>query len=272
MGDTKRRLAAFVAVLAALLTCTAPAGADERIVGGDRVSIAAHPWVVYLTDANGFQFCGGTLVAPTKVLTASHCAVGRSAGEFRVVAGREDKQGKAGVVSTVTEVWVHPGYVSADRGQDVAVLTLGRKLPYSPLPLAGAADARLYAAGTSAYVYGWGRVSEQGATSRYLLGATVPLSTDGDCLDAYPQYDGTQMVCAGFAAGGVDTCQGDSGGPLVSGGKLIGVTSWGEGCARAGKPGVYARVAAFEDELAEPLGLVAAPAETKPEPEPKPEG
>jgi secreted trypsin-like serine protease len=48
--------------------------------------------------------------------------------------------------------------------------------------------------------------------------------------------------------GGVDTCQADSGGPKfgrTSGGvlRVVGTTSFGEGCARPGKPGVYARVA-----------------------------
>jgi trypsin len=50
------------------------------------------------------------------------------------------------------------------------------------------------------------------------------------------------MWCAGVAEGG----KGDSGGPIVDGsGTLIGLVSWGEGCARAGLPGVYTRVANY---------------------------
>ncbi len=253
MGEIKRRFAVLVVAAAAMAAAALPASADVQIVGGERVSIADHPWVVYLTDASGNQFCGGTLVAPTKVLTAAHCAVGRSASAFRVVSGREDKRSSAGVVSLVSKVWIHPDYVAADRGEDVAVLTLRRSVPYGVLPLAEASDAELYTAGASAAAYGWGRTGEQGASSRYLLGVTLPITSDDACEAAYTQYSPEQMVCAGVPKGGVDTCQGDSGGPLVVGGKLVGVTSWGEGCARAGKPGVYARVSAFGAVLAPEL-------------------
>ncbi|TQM83440.1 trypsin [Saccharothrix saharensis] len=242
------RLAGLLMTLMVVFAGTATA-VDVRVVGGERVSIDDHPWVVYVTDASGNQFCGGTLVSPTKVVTAAHCAAMRTPRNTRVVLGREDRQSSAGVVARLTDIWVHPDYVSADQGSDVAVLTLRDAVGFTSLPLARATDEELYEPGTSGLVLGWGRTSEQGSSSRYLMGATVPVMDDGHCENAYPQFDPDEMTCAGYPEGGVDTCQGDSGGPYVAGGRLIGITSWGEGCAREGKPGVYSEVKRYAEDI-----------------------
>ncbi|MDQ3406021.1 MAG: serine protease [Actinomycetota bacterium] len=256
MGGTARRVlgvAAAVAIVAGLLSQFA-ADAGERIVGGTRAKISDHPYTVYLTTRDGRQFCGGTLAAQDKVVTAAHCASAFAPAEMRVVAGREDKESFDGDVVRLADVWVHPKYRDVTEGHDVAVLTLAEPVRYRPLPLAGPDDTGLYAPGTAGAILGWGRTSEGGTSSRYLLKAKVPLTTDADCATSYQQYSAASMVCAGFPQGGVDSCQGDSGGPLVVDGRLIGVASWGEGCALPNKPGVYARVTAYSTEITAQLG------------------
>jgi len=255
MANTLHRLVKFIvlsaiAAVVGLLT-TVPASADVTpfIVGGTRATISQYPWTVFLADTSDTQFCGGTLVTGNKVVTAAHCVEGLSAAGTRVVWGREDKQSTAGITVGVTGIWVHPSYVSTADGPDIAVLTLDRSINSTYLPLATPADTALYAAGTSATILGWGTTSSGGSPSRYLLTAMVPVTSDATCKTAYSNYNSTSMVCAGFPAGGVDTCQDDSGGPLVAGGKLIGATSWGSGCALAGYPGVYARIASYYDLL-----------------------
>ncbi|MGB3439772.1 MAG: serine protease [Actinophytocola sp.] len=259
MGATSRvtRLLLAVALVAAgVAVGLAPANADQenqQIVGGSRVSIADRPYVVYLTTAEGFQFCGGTLVDDDKVVTAAHCTAGKRPADVVVVAGREDKESDAGVVAPVEKIWVHPEFTDVRSGNDVSVLTLRHRVPYEPLDLPKEDDAGLYAAGRPGLILGWGRVAAGGRPSRYLLQASVPVMADQDCAKSYPAYKQAVMICAGVPQGGIDSCQGDSGGPLVVDGRLAGITSWGEGCAAPGKPGVYTRVAVYRDVVKDQL-------------------
>ncbi|MFF8950572.1 S1 family peptidase [Streptomyces sp. NPDC014940] len=245
---TAALLATAAAAATALIASPAAADAPQPIVGGTTTTTTAYPFVMQVTDASGSQFCGGTLVAAKKVVTAAHCMVGETTGSVRVVGGRTYLNGTDGTVSKVSRIWIDPDYTDATNGDDVAVLTLATAMPYTKAPYVSSSQTGLYAAGTTARILGWGTTSESGSSSNQLRTATVPVVSDAGCGSSYgSDYVQSDMVCAGYTSGGVDTCQGDSGGPLLIRGVLAGITSWGEGCAEAGYPGVYTRLTTFSD-------------------------
>ncbi|MEW2316004.1 S1 family peptidase [Streptomyces bauhiniae] len=239
-------LATAAAATTALVAAPAASAAPQPIVGGTTTTTTAYPYVMQITDASGNQFCGGTLVSAKKVVTAAHCMVGESTSSVRVVGGRTYLNGTNGTVSRVSKIWINPDYTDATRGDDVAVLTLSTSMPYTPVSYVSSSQTSVYAAGTTARILGWGTTSESGSSSNQLRTATVPTVSDSSCRSSYgSDFVQSDMVCAGLTSGGVDTCQGDSGGPLIIGGVLAGITSWGEGCAEAGYPGVYTRLTTF---------------------------
>ncbi|MGW1162388.1 S1 family peptidase [Streptomyces sp. NPDC002519] len=239
-------LATAAATTTALLGATAAVAAPQPIVGGTTTTTTAYPFMMQITDASGNQFCGGTLVAAKKVVTAAHCMAGETAGSVRVVGGRTYLNGTNGTVSKVSKIWVNPDYTDTSNGDDVAVLTLSSSMPYTTASYVSSSQTGVYAAGTTARIVGWGTTSENGNSSNQLRTATVPIVSDSSCGSSYgSDFVQSDMVCAGYPSGGVDTCQGDSGGPLLIGGVLAGITSWGNGCAEAGYPGVYTRLTTF---------------------------
>lgn len=98
--------------------------------------------------------------------------------------------------------------------------------------------------GTKCWITGWGRT--HGPSPDYLQQASIPIVSERRCRFAYMGRIHDSMICAGLDRGGIDSCQGDSGGPMVceNGGRFYvqGATSWGSGCGRPGKFGVYAKV------------------------------
>jgi secreted trypsin-like serine protease len=245
--------ATAAASAAALLAAPGAVAAPQPIVGGTTTTASAYPYVMQITNASQSQFCGGTLVSPTKVITAAHCMVGRTTSNTRVVGGRTFRNGTDGTVRTVSRIWIHPSYSSVQSGKDVAVLTLSSSMPYTPVSYVTSSQTGVYATGTTARILGWGTTSSGGSSSNQLRTATVPTVANSVCgsSSAYgSDFIASDMVCAGFTSGGVDTCQGDSGGPLIIGGVLAGITSWGNGCADAQYPGIYTRLTTFSNTVA----------------------
>jgi secreted trypsin-like serine protease len=248
-----RRFLLAIAAASAALALTAPA--SFAIVGGHDAAAGAYPSVAEVHLGKSF-LCTGTLISPTTVVTAGHCGSLTGATGYGSPAAwppalidvylGSNKAGK-GTLAPVSQVIVEPDYL-ATSGYDITLLKLASPAAQAPTKVAGASEGSLWTPSTLETIVGWGTTSEGGDTPDTLQEAQVPITTDSYCAGAYSDFDPTTMVCAGFPQGGVDTCQGDSGGPLfgkTAAGelKLVGATSFGEGCAEPGKPGVYARVA-----------------------------
>lgn len=221
------------------------------IIGGEFSDLQKRPYVVSLQRANR-HYCGGTLIRENLVLTAGHCVDRLEASDIKVVINsqtRSQNDPQAEVIQA-TRINIHPNYFITRNyiSHDFALLTLERASRIQPVELIAGENDPFQIANGQSLALGWGTTTEQGSLSSTLLELKLPLVNADLCSVAYPDILNDSMLCAGFPEGQRDTCQGDSGGPLIStnaeGREIqIGVVSWGEGCARPGRYGVYGDLA-----------------------------
>ncbi|XP_010640070.1 hepatocyte growth factor activator [Fukomys damarensis] len=233
-----------------------------RIVGGSSSLPGSHPWLAAIYIGGGF--CSGSLIHTCWVLSAAHCFFhSPPRASVSVVLGQHFFNRTTEVTQTFAiERYVpYPLYsVFNPSDHDLVLIRLKKKGDRCAVrsqfvqPICLPEPGSSFPAGHKCQIAGWGHVDEQASGhASSLREALVPIVADHKCSspEVYGADVSPNMLCAGYFDCKSDACQGDSGGPLACEKNgvayLYGIISWGDGCGRLNKPGVYTRVANYVD-------------------------
>ncbi|KAM4807628.1 hepatocyte growth factor activator [Rhinophrynus dorsalis] len=233
-----------------------------RIIGGLTALPGSHPWLAAIYIGN--YFCAGSLIQPCWVVSAAHCfADSPPKSSIRVVLGQHFYNR----TTADTQTFEIERYIFYDKysifkrtEHDIALVKLKKVNNYCAKktqfvqPICLPEDGISFPDGYMCQISGWGRLFEDATDySSVLQEAGVPLVPDNKCSspEVYGADISDNMFCAGYFECTKDACQGDSGGPLACEQDktfyLYGIVSWGDGCGRLNKPGVYTRVSNYVD-------------------------
>eukprot|EP00090_Calanus_glacialis_P045313 TRINITY_DN8331_c0_g1_i3.p1 TRINITY_DN8331_c0_g1~~TRINITY_DN8331_c0_g1_i3.p1 ORF type:complete len:322 (+),score=117.11 TRINITY_DN8331_c0_g1_i3:77-1042(+) len=266
-----------------------------RIVGGKQAAENEFPWHCGLLSKSGkFYGCSATLLScdPVILVTAAHCfpklkVLGITVnlrkpetvacGKYEISDSGPAPMDENEQRLDISEVIIHPSYDSKLFTNDIALIKVEGKFNCKKRILYPACfpskNQYSYTGWGATTVSGWGTQAEGGKIALKLQKAHLAPVSDQKCEEAMQKQEGAppiadSMMCAGDGEGEVDSCQGDSGGPLVttvvegrkrsrkSGWSLVGVVSWGLGCARKETYGVYTEVSHFLQWIASNYDMV----------------
>ncbi|UJR14625.1 hypothetical protein I4U23_001619 [Adineta vaga] len=236
-----------------------------KVIGGEIASNYTWNWIASLQYSGSHQ-CGASLLTSEYAVTAAHCLQDflNNINSLSILVGTnylKDKSSPTIQRRTIIKATMHPNYNLGyldDFSNDIGIIQ------FEPLNISSSSSSKIrficlpsenqdpFQVNTSLVAIGWGVTfaSSSAPVSNYLRQVTVQAysSSSEECQNSHMTNSSVQF-CAGIPEGGKDTCQGDSGGPLMSFVNnrwiLAGITSFGDGCAEEGKPGIYTRVSHF---------------------------
>uniref|UniRef100_A0A3Q3FMJ3 Peptidase S1 domain-containing protein n=1 Tax=Labrus bergylta TaxID=56723 RepID=A0A3Q3FMJ3_9LABR len=223
---------------------------SSRIVGGQASREGEWPWQVSLHIKGQGHTCGASVLSNRWLITAAHCVQDN---------GPNNQTSEWTVRRNIQQIIAHPDYNFLTYDNDIALMELDSNVTLNQniWPICLPSPTYDFPAGLAAWITGWGATREGGGFTHSLLEVRIINSTV--CKSLMKDDVTDRMLCAGLLKGGVDACQGDSGGPLSVTGPsgrvfIAGVVSWGDGCARRNKPGVYTRVTKYRNWIKEKSG------------------